>query len=535
LFKPRFSMRFTLAATILLMGAMALLLALATGEYYHHQTLENQREALSELVQIASTDQIRDLEAQARELGLSLQSEPSFRRAYAAGGLALANELQKQFQQYFVTAEVIRLERLVAYDASLHPLVAATATSTVARTESPGCPDLIELARQRTGPERVRILSGLCRADERPLHSVLVPVGGLNPTGYLEVVSDPTLVLLRLAGKLGVPVRMRGINEQRLDTTPDWPSPDAMSSTLVAEHALTAPDRTPVVKVAILRNIAPLEAKLRATRFLVLGVALAVTLIGVITALLVLERTALKPINDLTEHLRRVTRDKDHLAEPVEVGGIAEVRELAEDFNLMARELDRLYSSLEQMAFTDPLTSLPNRAHFHDTLEESARVHARVRRPFALFLMDLDRFKEVNDLHGHQVGDQLLQEVSMRLRGVLRGSDTVARLDSETLQDFDAKMVARLGGDEFAAILPRIYGTDDATSVAHKILISMQEPFVIREHRLFIGISIGIALYPQHGEDIDTLIQRADAAMYFAKNNQTGLAFPEAMRQEPLL
>jgi GGDEF domain-containing protein len=230
-----------------------------------------------------------------------------------------------------------------------------------------------------------------------------------------------------------------------------------------------------------------------------------------------------------------VTRDKDHLAEPVEAGGLTEIRELGEDFNQMARELDRLYDSLEHMAFTDPLTNLPNRARFRDTLEEAAAQHARLRRPFALFLMDLDRFKEVNDSLGHQIGDLLLQEVSLRLRSVLRGSDTITRLDNETIQELDNKLVARLGGDEFAAILPRVNSVENATSVAHKLLISMQEPFVIRDHPISIGISIGIALYPQHGEDIDTLMQRADAAMYFAKNSQTGLAFPENMRQASLI
>jgi diguanylate cyclase len=285
----------------------------------------------------------------------------------------------------------------------------------------------------------------------------------------------------------------------------------------------------------VMRDVRDLQEKLRGTRYVVMTLAAVVTVLGVLLALFVLERSALKPLNALTEHLRRVGRDKNYLAEPVEAGGIAEVRELAEDFNQMARELDRLYSSLEHMAFTDPLTNLPNRARFRDSLEEAMDSHARAHRPFALFLMDLDRFKQVNDTLGHQIGDLLLQEVSSRLRSVLRGSDTVARIDNESIAGLEDKMVARLGGDEFAAILTGVEQIDDASSIARKLLVAMQEPFLIRGHSISIGISIGIALYPRHGADIDALIHCADAAMYFAKNNHTGLAFPETMQQTALL
>jgi diguanylate cyclase (GGDEF)-like protein len=201
----------------------------------------------------------------------------------------------------------------------------------------------------------------------------------------------------------------------------------------------------------------------------------------------------------------------------------------------MTEELGRLYGSLEHMAFTDPLTNLPNRARFHDSLAESTRRHARKQAPFALLLMDLDRFKSVNDSLGHQVGDLLLQDVSLRLKSVLRESDTITRLVDDDAGSYGEKMVARLGGDEFAAILPGVTTLDTAASIARKLLTVMQAPFVIRGHRLSIGMSIGIALYPEHGEDIDVLMQRADAAMYSAKHSQSGFAFAETMQQEQLL
>jgi diguanylate cyclase (GGDEF)-like protein len=529
-------MRFTLGVTIVLMGVLGLALALTTSEYYRKEALGNQRSALAELAELAVNERLRDLEERARDMGLALQSETSFKRAMANGDPGhIAAELQNQFRQYFVTASIIKLEKLVVYASDYRLLAAASATSARKSDWSSGCADSIARAHNRTGVERLHSLTGLCTAPQGTRFSVLVPIGGLTPTGYLEVVTDPVPVLARIEEKLGFPVRVRDMRDRRLYASETWPPPNAMQNVLVGEHVLHTANREPVLKVAVMRDVRDLQEKLRGTRYVVMTLAAVVTVLGVLLALYVLERSALKPLNALTEHLRRVGRDKNYLAEPVEAGGIAEVRELAEDFNQMARELDRLYSSLEHMAFTDPLTNLPNRARFRDSLEEAMDSHARAHRPFALFLMDLDRFKQVNDTLGHQIGDLLLQEVSSRLRSVLRGSDTVARIDNESIAGLEDKMVARLGGDEFAAILTGVEQIDDASSIARKLLVAMQEPFLIRGHSISIGISIGIALYPRHGADIDALIHCADAAMYFAKNNHTGLAFPETMQQTALL
>ena len=529
-------MRFTLGATIVLMGMLGLVLALATGEIYRKQTLENQREALRQLIQVSIREQLRDLEDRARDLGLALQTETAFRTALAGGNRdTLVRELLNPFQQYSVTASIIKLDRLVAYSNRFRILGSAKAGASAIRNGVAGCPVLIERASARAGADRLQTLAALCVNRRRAQHSVLVPIGGLKPVGYLEVVTDPAPILARIESKLGFPVRIRDASDQTVYASATWPPPDTMHSTLLAENVLAGPSGETVLKIAVIRDVEPLQKTLGQTRWLVMTLAIVVTLVGVMLALYVLEKTTLQPLNILTQHLRRVGSNKNHLGEPVQAGGMAEIRELAEDFNLMARELDRLYGSLEHLAFTDPLTNLPNRARFHDSLEESVQQYTLAREPFALFLMDLDRFKAVNDGFGHQVGDLLLQEVGARLRGVLRESDTVARLGSDAIASLEGKMVARLGGDEFAAILPRLNSIDDASAVARKLLLSMQEPFPIRGHAISIGISIGIALYPQHGQDIDTLMQRADAAMYFAKNNQCGLAFPDNMEQTALI
>jgi len=163
--------------------------------------------------------------------------------------------------------------------------------------------------------------------------------------------------------------------------------------------------------------------------------------------------------------------------------------------------------SLRHQALHDSLTGLPNRAALHDRLGQALRVAAREGAPLALFLLDLNRFKEVNDTLGHDVDDALLQEVSRRIQGTLRASDTVARL----------------GGDEFAVLLPGD-DRDSAMVTARKLLAVLVEPVALHGQAIVTGGSVGIAVYPEHGDDAATLLRRADVAMYAAKRGGTGYA-----------
>ena len=162
---------------------------------------------------------------------------------------------------------------------------------------------------------------------------------------------------------------------------------------------------------------------------------------------------------------------------------------------------------LAHQAHHDALTGLPNRVLFGDRLAQALRAANRERTPVALLLLDLNRFKEVNDTLGHDVGDELLRVVGARLQGVVRASDTVARL----------------GGDEFAALLPAT-DADGAVDVAAKLLGALAEPLALEGQRLDVGASIGIAVGPAHGADGGALLRHADVAMYSAKRAGDGYA-----------
>lgn len=164
-------------------------------------------------------------------------------------------------------------------------------------------------------------------------------------------------------------------------------------------------------------------------------------------------------------------------------------------------EQNRARQRLEYMGKFDLLTALPNRALFFDRLNRLLDNGARYEQMLALLFLDLDHFKDVNDAYGHDAGDQLLQQVAVRLTGCVREADSVARL----------------GGDEFAVILSRIAAPSDAEVVARKILNAMAAPFPIGIHLCSVGASIGISVAAGAAIEANSLIQQADAAMYCAK------------------
>lgn len=163
-------------------------------------------------------------------------------------------------------------------------------------------------------------------------------------------------------------------------------------------------------------------------------------------------------------------------------------------------------ATLERQALHDVLTQLPNRTLLLDRVVQAILVARRTSSTVALMIMDLDGFKDINDTLGHHYGDVLLQHVARRLRGEIRESDTFARL----------------GGDEFAFVLPTANDGSAAMRVAKKILLALQQPFELEDQRCEVGASIGISLFPDHGNDADTLMRRADAAMYHAKRTSLG-------------
>jgi diguanylate cyclase (GGDEF)-like protein len=156
---------------------------------------------------------------------------------------------------------------------------------------------------------------------------------------------------------------------------------------------------------------------------------------------------------------------------------------------------------LSHLVRHDPLTALPNRVMFDDRLRHALNLAARSGKHAGLLVLDIDKFKSVNDSFGHHIGDHLLQQFAQRLRSQLRQTDTMARL----------------GGDEFAVVLPELTARDDAAVVARKLVECLLEPFEIGGKCIGATTSIGISVFPEDGRDAVTLQKQADDALYRVK------------------
>jgi diguanylate cyclase (GGDEF)-like protein len=217
-----------------------------------------------------------------------------------------------------------------------------------------------------------------------------------------------------------------------------------------------------------------------------------------------LERMVFRPMAEVSNALQAVAFSQESMALPEP--RTYETKALVDAFTEMNRQVRARQEDLRHQALHDTLTGLPNRTLMQDRIEHGMQEAKRRREHLTLLMIDLDRFKEINDTLGHNVGDRLLIEVGQRIASQLREVDAVARL----------------GGDEFAILLSNA-NAEHGTKTAHKIRNALDQGFTIEGLSLYVGASIGVAVYPEHGNTPNVLLQRADVAMYVAKRNHLGV------------
>lgn len=225
-----------------------------------------------------------------------------------------------------------------------------------------------------------------------------------------------------------------------------------------------------------------------------------------------------RPIQSLQKLTRTIAHG--HYQTKVQVKtNVVEIDSLANTIEFMREELVAQSDSMEHLALHDNLTSLPNRVLLQDRVNQTVNCEIQKEYPCVLVVIDLNRFKEINDSWGHLIGDCVLQEISTKLANAIRVSDTVARL----------------GGDEFAIFLPETT-IDSAMTVIEKITEELYRPFKCKDHSVMLGASIGLASFPEHGASYEELLQKADIAMYVAK--RAGISsqiYQPSFHQETLL
>ncbi|HEV7768061.1 MAG TPA: EAL domain-containing protein [Thermoanaerobaculia bacterium] len=304
----------------------------------------------------------------------------------------------------------------------------------------------------------------------------------------------------------------RSATPQSLETTFDLGS-DTYATLL---RPLPTGDQSHVYSI-VQRSLAEARRPFVTLERQVFALSFAILLIAIIAAVL-FARTVSRPLQVLADGAGRVERG-DYIS-PIVVKQQDEIGHLATAFNTMQAAIAAREEQITYQSTHDALTSLPNRSRFLSRVAQA--IAARKRNSNApaigLIVMDVNRFKDVNDTLGHHFGDQLLIEIGRRLSQTIGANDTVARL----------------GGDEFA-IKFSVPDARHAIEVAARVATTFAEPFVLGDVSIEVNASLGIALYPDHADDADTLIKRADIAMYEAKKNQSGVAMYEAGLDEQSL
>lgn len=233
--------------------------------------------------------------------------------------------------------------------------------------------------------------------------------------------------------------------------------------------------------------------------------ALSTLALGFVIAIyFMLNKLVLVPIARISDSLSKQSHGEEFV---LPSHGSEEIYNLVSAYNRMRELIRQRQNALEHQALHDSLTGLPNRALLQDRLEHTINQAKRDNSTLAFMMIDLDRFKEINDTLGHQAGDQVLTKLGVRLQNCVRKSDTIARL----------------GGDEFALIIPNAT-PNEATDFAKKITQAINEVITIDNQNLFIDASIGISMFPDNGDNCETLVRYADIAMYHAKNNSLNFA-----------
>ena len=333
-------------------------------------------------------------------------------------------------------------------------------------------------------------------------YAVIIGANGMPMTAYLNRAHPITAEAIKAVGSADIREVSRHIDGMR----------DAFSTT--APITFNQQQSGQVVVGATRRYV---DQELRRILFWnVMGSTLTILLLSV-GIFLVFRQNILRPTHALMAGARRVAQGD--LRQPIPVTSPDELGQLANSFNEMMASLEQsnserklalenlqeLNRNLEHLVLYDPLTNLPNRTLIQDRLMQALKTAERTKIPFAIVIMDLDRFKEVNDTFGHQTGDQLLIEVGQCLAKTLHSTDTIGRL----------------GGDEFAIVLPDT-DAEGAVCVARKVFLGLEQAFELHGIKFKVAASLGIALYPHHGTDASSLLKHADVAMYEAKHGRLG-------------
>lgn len=489
----------------------ALMLVWFTVDKYQAIVISEQRNSTADLAAHVVSEQLKLHKSYLIDLGMSMQAERKFRTAFEKKEKESLNALiADQFHQYYTTTGLVDLQRITIYDADFNVFTRASDDEGIAGY-STICPPLLARAKARRGAVRNKPITGLCQHQGKPYHIAIVPIGSLRIMGYAAIIANPAHTLEQIHDLPGMPYSVSMPSGKVLFKTADWPENINTKNSLVARHTIKSDSGESLLTLSVDSDISKMNQRLSDLMLYIFILALSVTALFIYFTRTVFDKRIVLPLMRLRQHMVRVQENQNEIGKNFELSGCKELDELSKEFNHMARELFEAQRALHDKAHTDALTGLPNREALYNSLDQIAAIRQREKKRFSLLMIDLNEFKNINDTMGHHAGDDLIQQVGIRISECLRASDTVARL----------------GGDEFAVLLPTTENRKDAIDVSKRIIQQCTTPYMIGGQEVTVGMSIGIAIYPDTAEDSDYLMRCADKSMYLAKQSHSGYSMCE--------
>ena len=443
----RLSLRITLTIGIAIMGILGVVLALYVDVTYRTVAMDHQRVAIQEILRLRVQDLLLELEKNSRNLGQSVQSDGTFRKNIKQNNLDKVQEyLQQQFHQYFVTAGILKLNSLLVHDKKLKLITSVYDDDEKnAGRKGQSCQPLHDQARLRRGVEKYKVISRLCMTDGYPFMHVLVPVGGLRLSGYLEVITEPTYTIFHIEKDLGMPVRISFNDNYVAYASNAWPEGDAPEHTIFASYTPRSAENVNAFKIEVIQDVEKYENKLKKTRFALMFTVVLVTFLVGFTMLFFIKRTTVDPLRQLALHLRKSHRDSSYLGTTVPIEGNLEVQSLTNDLNEMIVELKMLYDELQ---------------HANDELKEEIKGREKVE---VQLKMNRDHLEELVEqrtadlavardtaIRANRSKSQFLANMSHELRTPLNAIIGYSELLLEEAED--------MGDDSSKQDLTRVHG-----------------------------------------------------------------------------
>lgn len=333
----------SLVIPIILMGLLAVTLVIVTSNIFQKHTLDDLKIAITELTQLAATELLDENLTRTTELAFDINT-PKLKQYFISRNIAaITSYLDSSFSRYFVTAGVVKLEKIYVYDIDFK-LLAHSDGEFTRSDDTIICPDLKVSASQRTGAARLTMINELCLHDQRAYLAVITPIGGLKPIGYIQTVTDPTPFLERLEKKLGFPINLQSKDHESHDHFVEHAN--ERQDVLIAETIIKTTHGETAYIIDTIRDMKTQLSGLRDIRNNVIIITILLTLTLSFIALIYMRLTTVKPIHNIMHHAHGVANKTISLDQQIEPGGTREIVDLSDSLNNMTQNIDQLYNDV---------------------------------------------------------------------------------------------------------------------------------------------------------------------------------------------